>query len=167
MNARIETTGKTEIRTDVQARIQEVTSRLATMRQIVACRLGAHEVTRTIDQGELQIAAQRRIAERARSTIPALRAAADEAERVCQAVAIEVKAATEAKPAAKRAPRGSRTEVSKVVYGEGGPVQVVMVTYPAYRYDLVVAGEVVHTIKATRAWRTERKALIEQAQAVV
>jgi len=164
MNARIETTGKQDVRRDVQGRILEVTTRLAAMRGIVERRLGAtHDVSRTIDQAELQLMAQRRIAERSRSTLPALRAAADEAERVCQVAAGEVKAAVDAAKLVAK----PRKVVAEVVYGAGERVQVLMVTYPVYRYDVAVDGQVVWSIPATRAWKTERKQAIAEAVAAV
>src|SRR5262245_36216828 len=96
MNAtsRTETTGKAEVRRDTEGRILSVTARLEAMRLMINRQLnGDADLLRTIEQAELQLAAQRRIAERNRSTIPALRAAAEEAERIAEAAYEIVQAA--------------------------------------------------------------------------
>jgi len=167
MNAsnRTETTGKAEVRRETAARILTVDARIEAIRMKV--RDKNPELLKDVDQARLQMLAQRRIADRDRSTLPALRAAGDEAERIGQALYALVQAALkDAAPVKTRAPRGSRIEIRKVVYGEGEAVQVVMVTYPVYRYDVVVSGETVYSLPATRAWRSERKAAIAAAQAV-
>jgi len=70
-------------------------------------------------------------------------------------------------PAAPARKRGQVNETRTTVYGEGGPVQVVMVTGGANRYEVVVGGEVKHTIKATKNWRLERQEAIGQASQLV
>jgi hypothetical protein len=162
---RTETTGKRDVRRETTARILTVDARIEAIRMQV--RDTHPELLQDVDQARLQMLAQRRIAARDRSTLPALRAAGDEAERIGEALYALIQAAMQ--PVARvtsRAPRGRRTEVRTVVYGEGESVQVVMITYPVYRYDVVVNGTVIHSIKATRAWRTERKAAIAQAQTI-
>ena len=157
-------TGKRDVRRDVHARILTVDARIEAIRMKV--RDTHPELLQDVDQARLQMLVQRRIAARDRSTLPALRAAGDEAERIREALYALVQAAMKpAAPVTTRAPRGGRTEVRTVVYGEGEAVQVMMVTYPVYRYDVVVNGETVHSIPATRAWRSERKAAITAAQA--
>jgi len=167
MNAsnRIETTGKRDVRREIAARILTVDARIEAIRMKV--RDKNPELLKDVDQARLQMLAQRRIADRDRSTLPALRAAGDEAERIGEALYALVQAALkDAAPVKTRAPRGNRIEIRKVVYFEGETVQVVMVTYPVSRYDVVVSGETVYSIPATRAWRSERKAAIAAAQAV-
>lgn len=162
---RTETTGKRDVRREIAARILTVDARIEAIRMQV--RNKRPELLQDVDQARLQMLAQRRIAARARSTLAALRAAGDEAERIGEALYALVQAAMKlAAPVTTRASRGGRTTVRTVVYGEGEAVQVLMVTYPVYRYDVVVNGETVHSIKATRAWRTERKAAIAQAQTI-
>lgn len=161
---RTETTGKRDVRRDVNARILTVDARIEAIRMQV--RDTHPELLKDVDQTRLQMLAQRRIAARDRSTLPALRAAGDEAERIGEALYALVQAAMQpAAPVTPRAPRGGRTEVRRVVFGAGEAVQVMMVTYPVYRYDVVVNGETVHSIPATRAWRSERQAAIAAAQA--
>jgi len=162
---RTETTGKRDVRRETTARILTVDARIEAMRMKV--RDKNPELLKDVDQARLQMLAQRRIANRDRSTLPALRAAGDEAERIGEALYALIQAALKQTASAKtRTPRDGHTEVRTVVYGEGESVQVVMITYPVYRYDVVVNGTVVHSIKATRAWRTERKAAIAQAQTI-
>jgi len=55
------------------------------------------------------------------------------------------------------------SEKRDVVYGDEATVAVVMVTSANNRYEVVVAGEVKHTIKATRAWKLERQEAIGEA----
>ena len=166
MNAsnRTETAGKRDVRRETTAHILTVDARIEAIRMKV--RDKNPELLRDVDQARLQMLAQRRIANRDRSTLPTLRAAGDEAERIGEALYALVQVTLkQAAPVTTRAPRGGHTEVRNVVYGEGEAVQVVMITYPVYRYDVVVNGTVVHSIKATRAWRTERQAAIAAAQA--
>lgn len=174
MNAttRTQTTGKADVRRDTTGRILAVSARLEAMRLLVNRRLnGNGDLLRTIAQAELQVAAQRRIAQRDRSTIPALQAAAAEAERVVEAAYAEVQAAKEAAarpveqlaaPVRTRAPRGQYTERSTPIFERDG-VQVRMVTYPTYRYDVVGGGEPLR-MPATRRWRTERAAALAEAE---
>jgi len=65
--------------------------------------------------------------------------------------------------------RGKISEQRKVVFGEGGPVQVVSVVAGAEtRYELVVGGEVKDQQPATRStWREVRAGLIQQAAKLV
>ena len=70
-------------------------------------------------------------------------------------------------PAAPARKRGAVKETRTTVYGEGGPVQVVMVTGGENRYEVVVNGDVKHTIKATKNWRLERQEAIGQASQLV
>lgn len=161
---RTETAGKRDVRREIATRILTVDARIEAIRMKV--RDKRPELLKDVDQARLQMLAQRRIAARDRSTLAALRAAGDEAERIGEALYALVQAAMQpAAPVTTHAPRGRRTEVRTVVYGEGEAVQVMMVTYPVYRYDVVVNGETVHSIPATRAWRAERKAAIAAAQA--
>ena len=84
--------------------------------------------------------------------------------------ACEIKGVEYVEPQAPAAPTRKRGEVKETrttVYGEGGPVQVVMVTGGANRYEVVVGGEVKHTIKATKNWRLERQEAIGQASQLV
>src|SRR5436309_170024 len=130
---RTEIIGKTDIRRDVRGRILAVDARIEAIRMKV--RNAQPELLKDVDQARLQMLAQRRIANRDRSTLPALRAAGDEAERIGEALYALIQAALKkAVPVTTRAARSSRTEIRKVVYGEGEAVQVVMVTYPVYRY---------------------------------
>ena len=62
-------------------------------------------------------------------------------------------------PPAKRVAKETRY----LVYGDEKTVGVVMVTGADNRYDVVVKGEVVHTIKATRAYRIQRQEAIGEA----
>ena len=55
------------------------------------------------------------------------------------------------------------SEKRDVVYGDEQTVAVVMVTGANNRYEVVVAGEVKHTIKATRAWKLQRQEAIGEA----
>ncbi|MEI7772670.1 MAG: hypothetical protein WCI67_21950 [Chloroflexales bacterium] len=74
-----------------------------------------------------------------------------EAEAVAEAVA---------QPARLRGP--SRPDAETQVWAEGD-LEVVMVTGRAYRYDLRRGADTIESLPATRAWRTERKALITKA----
>jgi len=161
MNARTLTTGKKEVRQDAKRRVMQTTLRMQALRMMIR-RHSQVDMVQTADLADVQIAAQGRIVDRDRSTLPALRAAATEAERVCDVAVALVKAA---RTAAK--PRKVAVVKSEVVYGAGEPIQVLMVTYPRYRYDVTVDGVVVYTIPATRNWRAERKLAIAEAVAAV
>ena len=161
MNARIETTGKKEVRQDAKRRVMQTTLRMQALRMMIR-RHSLTDMVQTADLADVQIAAQGRIVDRDRSTLPALRAAATEAERVCDVAVALVKAARDA---AK--PRKVAVVKSEVVYGAGEPIQVLMVTYPTYRYDVTVDGVVVHSVTATRNWRVERQGAIAEAVAAV
>jgi len=161
MNARTLTTGKQEVRQDAKRRVMQTTLRMLALRMMIR-RHSLTDMMQVADMADGQIAQQGRIAERDRSTIPALRAASAEAERVCDAAVVEVKAARDA----AAAPRVGM-QVAKVVYGAGEAVQVLMVTYPTYRYNVEVDGVVVYTIKATPNWRAERKLAIAEAVGAV
>lgn len=65
--------------------------------------------------------------------------------------------------------RGAISEQRKVVFGEGGPVQVFSVVAGAEtRYELVVGGEVKAQAPATRStWREVKAGLIQQATKLV
>ena len=65
-----------------------------------------------------------------------------------------------ARPARLRGP--SRPDAETQVWAEGD-LEVVMVTGRAYRYDLRRGADIIESLPATRAWRTERKALITKA----
>ena len=54
-------------------------------------------------------------------------------------------------------------ETRSLVYGDEATVGVVMVTGADNRYEVVVKGEAVHTIKATRAYRIQRQEAIGEA----
>src|SRR5690349_20968845 len=91
---RTETSGKAEVRRETKSRILSVTARLEAMRLILRMQLDNRaDLLETVTQAELQLQAQRRIAERDRSTLPALRAAAAEAERIADAALAVIKAA--------------------------------------------------------------------------
>ncbi len=84
--------------------------------------------------------------------------------------ACEIKGVAYVEPEAPAAPtrkRGAVKETRTTVYGDGGPVQVVMVTGGENRYEVVVNGDVKHTIKATKNWRLERQEAIGQASQLV
>jgi hypothetical protein len=180
MTARIETTGKKEVRQDATRRVHQTTLRMMALRMMMR-RHSLTDMEQTADLADGQIAAQGRIAERDRSTLPALRAAAAEAERVCDAAVALVKAARDAAvainvpvvaqieswPVVAAKLRKVVVEKTTVVYGAGERVQVLMVTYPTYRYDVIVDGSIVYQIKATRNWRAERKVAIAEAVAAV
>ncbi len=161
MNARTLTTGKKEVRRDARTRVMQTTLRMQALRMMIR-RHSLTDMGAVADLADQQIALASRVAERDRSTLPALRAAAVEAERVCDVAVATVKAARDA----ARAPRAG-IRIAKVVYGAGEAVQVLMVTYPTYRYDVEVGGVVVYTIKATPNWRAERKLAIAEAVAAV
>jgi hypothetical protein len=59
--------------------------------------------------------------------------------------------------------RGAAAEKRTVVYGDEQTIGVIMVEGTDNRYEVVVAGEVKHTIKATRAWKLERQEAIGEA----
>jgi len=166
---RTETTGKAEVRRETKGRILSVTARLEAMRLMIRMQLDNRaELLETVAQAELQLQAQRRIAERDRSTLPALRVAAEEAERIAGAALAVINAAKQPvdEPAAAgrtRAPRGQYTERARTIFQAAG-VEVRMVMYPNYRYDVVGGGETLSVV-ATRAWRAERdQALAEAVQ---
>ena len=163
MYARKETTGKKAVRKETTERVMQTTLRMQALRMMIR-RHSLVDLVPIADLADQQIAQQGRIAERDRSTLPALRAAAAEAERVCDAAVVAVKAARDA-AATPRKRVGAL--VSKVVYGAGERIQVLMVTYPTYRYDVAVDGVVVHSVKATRNWRVERQGAIAEAVASV
>ena len=84
--------------------------------------------------------------------------------------ACEIKGVPYVEPEAPAVPtrkRGAAKETRTTVYGEGGPVEVVMVTGGENRYEVVVNGAVKHTIKATKNWRLERQEAIGQASQLV
>ena len=163
MNARTLTTGKQEVRQDAKRRVMQTTLRMLALRMMIR-RHSLTDMVQVADLADRQIAQQGRITERDRSTLPALRAAAAEAERVCDAAVVAVKAVRDA-AATPRKRVGAL--VSKVVYGAGERIQVLMVTYPTYRYDVAVDGVVVHSVTATRNWRVERQGAIAEAVAAV
>ncbi len=137
---RTEPTGKAEVHHDVTHRILAVSARLEAMRQMIRMQLDNRADLLDIMAQAEQRQAQQRIAERNRSTIPAPQAAADEAERIADAALAVIKAAK--KPAEelatagrKRATRGQYIERAKTIFQQAG-VEVRMVTYPNYRYDV-------------------------------
>jgi hypothetical protein len=65
-----------------------------------------------------------------------------------------------ARPARLRGP--SRPDTETQVWADGD-LEVVMVTGRAYRYDLRRGADIIESLPATKAWRTERKALITKA----
>lgn len=80
--------------------------------------------------------------------------------------ACEIKGVEYIEPEKEPAPtrrRGQVNEKRDVVFGDEATVAVVMVTGGENRYEVVVAGEVKHTIKATKNWRLERQEAIGQA----
>lgn len=180
MTARIETTGKKEVRQDAKRRVMQTTLRMQALRMMIR-RHSLTDMVQVADLADQQLAQQGRITERDRSTLPALHLAAEEAERVCDAAVAQVKAARDEKVAITEpvlAPEESWplvaarlrkvvVEKTEVVYGAGEPIQVLMVTYPVYRYDVTVDGTCVYQIKATRNWRAERKLAIAEAVAAV
>jgi hypothetical protein len=66
-------------------------------------------------------------------------------------------------PVVEAPARRVATEKRDVVFGDEKTIAVVMVTGANNRYEVVVAGEVKHTIKATRAWKLERQEAIGEA----
>src|SRR6266545_2116185 len=156
MNARSETTAKAAVRSDAKGRILSVTARLEAMRLLIKINAVNDQYT-VVDAAEQQVQVLRMIAYHQRSTQAVLRDAAACAERIADAALVSIKAACKASALSARAVRGMPIAFSKVVYGAGERVAVLMVTYPEYRYDVVVNGEVVYSIPATRAWRTERR----------
>ena len=70
---RTEITGKRDVRREIAARILTVDARIEAIRMKV--RDKHPELLKDVDQARLQMLAQRRIAARDRSTLPALRAA--------------------------------------------------------------------------------------------
>jgi hypothetical protein len=78
--------------------------------------------------------------------------------------AAELKGEEYVEPVVEEIAKRVAKETREVVYGDEKTIAVVMVTGASNSYDVVVKGEVVHSIKATRAYRLQRQEAIGEAE---